>query len=115
MALMEVKVMLGREAREFIVGLPQKAQDKVIQNIKFIEGGGKNPEVFCKLSGTDGIWEFRTLHGKTCYRILAFWDETRRSVILATHGFVKKTQKTPQNEIAKAEAIKSMYYQQHKK
>jgi len=44
------------------------------------------------------------------YRLLAFWDNEVGSLVIATHGFIKKTQKTPINEIAKAEALRKEYF-----
>lgn len=32
-------------------------------------------------------------------------------LVITTHGMVKKTQKTPENEIAKAEAIRKRYFE----
>jgi phage-related protein len=34
--------------------------------------------------------------------------------VVATHGFIKKTQKTPAKEIAKAEAIRKEYFNDKK-
>lgn len=48
------------------------------------------------------------------YRLFAFWDKDIRAMVIATHGLIKKTQKTPQNEIRKAEAIMKAYYEQRK-
>jgi len=41
------------------------------------------------------------------YRIFCFFE--RNSVIILTHGFAKKTQKTPQKEIERAEAYRRDY------
>ena len=38
------------------------------------------------------------------------WGKTG-TLIVATHGIVKKTQKTPQKEIAKAEEIRQQYFE----
>ena len=38
------------------------------------------------------------------FRLLGFWDEGR--LIILTNGFAKKTQKTPEREIALAEQRK---------
>lgn len=46
------------------------------------------------------------------YRLLAFWDKEERSLVVATHGFTKKAQKTPKKEIERAEAIMRWYYEQ---
>lgn len=63
---------------------------------------------FAKMPGTDDIWECRVKLGSNIYRIFAFWD---RNKIVLMHGFIKKTQKTPDNEIEKAEAYKRDYFQ----
>jgi phage-related protein len=46
--------------------------------------------------------------------LLAFWDKTEKetTLVLATQGFVKKTQKTPKSEIKKAEEIRKQYFEQ---
>jgi hypothetical protein len=44
---------------------------------------------------TDHIWDFRTLYSGIQYRLLAFWDkeDKPKTLVLATHGIVKKTSK----------------------
>lgn len=37
------------------------------------------------------------------------------TLVIATHGIVKKTQKTPSKEIAKAEEIRKLYFELKKK
>ena len=71
-----------------------------------------DPEVFKKLADTD-IWEFRTLFNKKKYRVLAFWDkeESVDTLVIATHGFVKKTWKVPRKEIARAVELRKKYYE----
>lgn len=71
-------------------------------------------ELFKKLEGTD-IWEFRTLYNGIKYRLLAFWDTEADTLVIATHGFIKKSQKTPAKEIAKAEAMRKDYFNEKKK
>jgi plasmid maintenance system antidote protein VapI len=50
------------------------------------------------------IWEFRTLYAGLQIWFLAFWDKTngKETLVLATHGFIKKVDKVPSNEIDKA-------------
>lgn len=71
-----------------------------------------DPELFEKLN--ENIWEFRTRYNGMAYRLFAFCDKDIRAMVIATHGLIKKTQKTPQNEIRKAEAIMKAYYEQRK-
>lgn len=73
-------------------------------------GGEINNELFKKLENSDDIWEFRTKYSGIAYRLFAFWDTESETLVIATHGIIKKTQKTPSKEIAKAERIKQMYF-----
>lgn len=66
---------------------------------------------FSKKLENSEIWEFRTLFNGNCYRLFSFWDTETGTLIVATHGIVKKTQKTPQKEIAKAEEIRQQYFE----
>ena len=45
----------------------------------------------------------------------AFLDTEEETLVIATHGIVKKTQKTPLKEIAKAEKIRNEYFNNKKK
>ena len=104
------RLLLTSEARNFLHSLPAQATKKILYNIDRVAGGEKNIELFKKLESSD-IWEFRTLYNKTAYRLFAFWDNDGDTLVIATHGIVKKTQKTPKKEIDKAEEIRRQYYQ----
>ena len=49
-------------------------------------------ELFKKLENSE-IWELRTLFNGICYRLFAFWDTDKRTLVVATHGIIKKTSK----------------------
>jgi phage-related protein len=109
---MEIKfeVFFLEEAIDFMNSLDAKSRKKIYYNIdkaKF----KTNPKLFEKLDGE--IWYFRTKFLKSQYRIFAFWDKTSKTdtLVIATHGIVKKTQKTPKSEIAKAERIRREYFE----
>lgn len=85
------------------------AGNKLYYNITRIQQGERNSELFKKLENTD-IWEFRTIYNGIQYRLFAFWDTEKETLVVATHGIIKKTQKTPAKEIAKAEAIRKKYF-----
>lgn len=108
------KIILTAEVRNFIKSLPPKAAKKVAYNLNVVAGGMIDKELFKKLTGTN-IWEFRTLYAGICYRLLAFWDTEEDRLIITTHGFVKKTDKTPAKEIDKAEQSRRLYFEQKKK
>ena len=103
------QLVLTEEALEFIKAQPQSVADKIYYNIRRVVAGEINNELFKKLEGTN-IWEFRTLYNKIAYRLFAFWDTETETLVVATHGIVKKTQKTPSKEIAKAERIREEYF-----
>ena len=90
--------------------LSKEVRGKIGYNIRRIQKGEHDIEVFKKLEGSD-IWEFRTLYNKTAYRLFAFWDTENNRLVVATHGIIKKTQKTPVKEIAKAEEIRKRYFE----
>lgn len=105
-----IQVVLLDEALTFVRSLPLKVQQKITYNYKKIEHGIVDKELFKKLENSE-IWEFRTLFNGNCYRLFSFWDTETGTLIVATHGIVKKTQKTPQKEIAKAEEIRQQYFE----
>lgn len=104
-------IILSEEAQSFLESLPYDAKEKIAYNIRRVMAGEINKELFKKLENSDGIWEFRTLYRKIAYRLFAFWDTEKETLVVATHGIIKKTQKTPSKEIAKAEEIKRNYFE----
>ncbi len=103
------RIIFSSEAQAFMKSIPADSADKIIYNVRRVMFGERNTELFKKLENTD-IWEFRTLYNNTAYRLLAFWDKKAETLVVATHGFIKKTQKTPSREIAKAEAIRKEWF-----
>lgn len=95
----------------FLSTLTEKPRAKIIYNIRKVASGFVDSELFKKLDGLDDLWEFRTKYDGMEYRLLAFWDKTTNSVVVATHGLVKKTRAIPANEIAKAVALRKEYYE----
>jgi phage-related protein len=102
------EVELLPEAVQFLENLDNKAREKIYYNMKKSQFVNDN-ELFKKLN--ECIWEFRTLYNGKAYRLFAFWDRINGKDILvvATHGILKKTQKTPSKETRKAEEIRKQY------
>ena len=102
-------VIFLTEAREFLLTLDEKSRNKIIFNMDKSKITTDN-EIFKKLKGE--IWEFRTLFNKTHFRIFAFWDKenNEETLVLATHGIIKKTDKVTDKEIEKAEHIRLKYF-----
>ena len=103
------QLLLLEAAREFLKSLPLQAREKIYYNIKKVQGGVKDNELFKKLENSE-IWEFRTLYKGTAYRLFSFWDKDKETLVVATHGIIKKTQKTPSKEITRAEEIRQKYF-----
>ena len=74
-----------------------------------------DPKFFKKLEGE--IWELRTLSLGKQYRLFAFWDKTKdtQTLVVATHGIIKKTSKVDKKEIDKAERIRQVYFKNKKR
>ncbi|WHF52470.1 type II toxin-antitoxin system RelE/ParE family toxin [Chryseobacterium gotjawalense] len=110
------EILFLEEAFKFLSGLEKKHYEKILYNIRKSQIN-HDPELFKKL--TDDIWEFRTLYQGIQYRLLAFWDKNSSSetLVISTHGFIKKRSKVPDNEIKKAINARIKYFadQQNKK
>lgn len=108
---MEIKprfeIVFLEEAVSFLSSLDVKVRAKIQYNI-FKSQRENDVELFKKLN--DNIWEFRTKYNGMSYRLFAFWDKNTRAMVVATHGLIKKTQKTPPQEIRHAEEIMKKYY-----
>ena len=103
------RVIFLDEAKEFLDGLDEKTRNKIIYNV-WKSRSFNNNELFKKLQ--DEIWEFRTLYNKSYYRLFAFWDKSEKdeTIVISTHGIIKKTGKTPKSEIEKAERLMEQYF-----
>jgi phage-related protein len=108
------RIVFLNEAVEFLNGLDEKAREKIYYNLKKSQITNDNT-LFKKLN--DEIWEFRTLYKQTQYRLFAFWDkmDKKDTLVISTHGIIKKTQKTPKKEIIKAENLRKQYYKELKR
>ncbi len=104
----KIKIELLPDAERFLLSLPRNVMKKIAYIIARVQHGEKDSEIFKKLSNSN-IWEFRAEVMGVCYRLFAFWDTVTNSLIVVTHGIVKKTRKTPQREIDNAERIRKEY------
>ena len=94
--------------KDFLDSLPKKVFKKITWVLKLITEVDRIPSTyFKKLKGTDDIWECRIKFASDIYRLFCFFQN--RKIIVLTHGIIKKTQKTPSNEIERAEKYKLDY------
>jgi phage-related protein len=97
------------EADAFLAGLDDNVVRKILYNIDLAEQTN-DPRLFKKLQRD--IWELRTTFGGAQFRLLAFWDKSddKKTLVIATHGFIKKVDRVPANEIARAVRLREKYY-----
>ena len=96
---------------EFLKTLPSKHKAKAIWEIELLaEYGTALKEPYTKsLKGDnyDGLWELRIKFASNISRIFYFMPIGDTFILL--HGFIKKTEKTPKNEIEKAKQYMDDY------
>lgn len=99
-------------AEEFILSLDSKMQAKMFRELDLLETfGNQLREPHSKPLG-DGIYEIRAKVASNITRVLYFFVVNKK--IILTNGFVKKTQKTPDNEIALAKKYRKDYLERNK-
>jgi phage-related protein len=93
----------------FIRELDEKTYKKLLYTIENAEQS-KDPKHFKKLN--EYIWEFRLKYQKMQIRLLAFWDKTDRekTLVVVTHGFIKKSSKVPMSKIEQALVLRNLYF-----
>ncbi|WP_088655446.1 type II toxin-antitoxin system RelE/ParE family toxin [Geofilum rhodophaeum] len=67
-----------------------------------------------KVELLDEALEFvESLDEKTREKVIAFWDKSDKpdTVVISTHGIIKKTAKVPKSEIERAERIRKEYFE----
>jgi phage-related protein len=97
---------------EFLDSLPSRVAQKATWVLKLLQELDPVPiQYFKKLTATDEIWECRMVFGGNTYRILCFYHGGNRLIL--THGFMKKTSKTPSEEIRRAEQFKADFVRRH--
>jgi len=108
------EVIFLEDAKRFLDKLDSQSRKKVLFNI-WKSREINDPELFKKL--TDNIWEFRTRYLSKQIRLLAFWDkeDNQNALVIACHGFIKKSRKAPSKEIEKAFNSMKKYFEYKKR
>ena len=89
-------------------GLDAKQAAKVLWTLSAIRLTHPAPSVYLKkMVATDDLWEVRVIFAGNIFRLLG-WMEGTNKLVLA-HGFTKKTEKTPLQEIQITETRKDIY------
>ena len=95
--------------KDFYVAQTDTVRNKINFVLRLIETQYVIPAKFFRIiEGSDGIYEIRVEVNSNIYRIFCCLDEG--ALVVLFHGFQKKMQKTPKNQIKRAEAIKKEYF-----
>jgi len=97
-------------AEDFINSLDDKLAAKVYWILGMVETNGPELREPYSKHLDDGIFEIRAQIGTNLARVLYFFIVGKR--VIATHGFTKKTQKTPPSEIKKAKDYRKKFLEQ---
>jgi phage-related protein len=101
-------IFFGEKVIDFYKSQDSKVQLKIEYVLDLVRFEKHVPiKFFKKLDSTNGIYEVRVITSQKSIRILCFQDEG--TLVVLTNAFVKKTQKTPKNEIKLAEKLKDEY------
>lgn len=100
-----------KPVEEFLNELPVKMRIKAIDSLDLLEEYGNQLRMPYSKALEDGIFELRIKFSSDIARIFYFFYVGNKIVV--TNGFVKKTQKTPKDELAKAKRYKKDYERRH--
>ena len=88
----------------------KEVQDKIDWVIGLVRSLQIIPVKFFKyIKGTDGLFEMRVKVESNIFRIFCCFD--KGNLVILLNGFQKKSDKTPRNEIEKAEKLMKQYFQ----
>ena len=91
--------------KEFLLSVDLKMRAKILRTIDLLAENGTTLRMPYSEHLEDGIFEIRVKSGSDISRVLYFFVIGRKIVL--TNGFVKKTQKTPKNEIELAKKYRN--------
>lgn len=94
-------------AKQFMDELDDKMFAKLHRVIEILKVGGTLVREPYSKHLKDGIFEIRAEYGSDITRVLYFFFTDKRIVL--THGFIKKTQKTPPSEIDRAKRYRAEF------
>jgi phage-related protein len=90
----------SRPVKDFLDGLSKTARPKVYAVLAMLEARGNHLAMPQSKAMGDGLHELRIAHPDGPFRLLYCFRPGRRIILL--HGFVKRTEETPQGAIALA-------------
>lgn len=92
-------------AKEFILSLDKKMRTKMLRIIEMLQNNGYELREPYSKSVSEGSLELRAKVGSDISRVMYFFVIGKKAVL--TNGFIKKTQKTPKEEIERAKRYRA--------
>lgn len=100
-----------KPVEEFLAKLEPAARAKVVRTLELLRAQLIVPAKFWKKLTGSILWEVRVEYAGNIYRILATTAKRNRVILL--HGFQKKSQKTPRQDMEIAQQRQKRYFQRH--
>jgi phage-related protein len=100
-----------KPVEQFLRSLDPPARAKVVRSLEILRSSPiVSSKFWKKLTGHD-LWEARAEYGGNIYRVLCTTAKGNRVILL--HGFQKKTQKTPGQDLEIAQQRRRRYFQHY--
>lgn len=99
--------------KDFLLSVDDKMRARLLRTIDLLAKNGTTLRMPYSEHLADGIFEIRAKSGSDISRVLYFFVIGRRIVL--TNGFVKKTQKTPKNEMELAKKYRNEFLNREEK
>ena len=94
---------------EFYVAQSEKVRRKIAQTLIWLQTLDRLPcSILRSIEGKKGLFEIRIEFGGDIFRVFCCFD--KGSLVILFNGFQKKSQKTPLEEIEKAEMLMKEYF-----
>lgn len=100
-------------AKDFLLSVDTKMRARLVKTIELLSINGTSLRKPYSEYLTDGIFEIRAKVGSDISRVMYFFIVGKK--IILTNGFIKKTQKTPKNEIELAKKYRKDFLERNEK
>ncbi|MCR4880879.1 MAG: type II toxin-antitoxin system RelE/ParE family toxin [bacterium] len=95
----------------FYTAQKENVRRKINQVLKLVETQEKIPQKFFRsIETVENLFEVRVEMESNIYRIFCCFD--KGNLVVLFNGFQKKSQKTPPDQIARAERLKNEYFKE---
>lgn len=95
--------------QEFFASQTPQVKKKIAQTLVWVQEVDRLPiSILRNIDGVNGLFEIRVECGGNIFRIFCCFD--KGNLVVLFNAFQKKTQKTPQKEIDRAERLMNEYF-----